>query len=342
MRKSLIGLLVFAPLALAQTQTYTYSYGGLPLPIDPNDWNVVAALPVLVPRSIAITKVTAYVQVQFSGVGDLNVYLYSAAGTRTKLLERNCGSLVNIDTTFDDSASTKFSSFCPTEAGRGPFQGNEPLANSNNQNAFGYWRLAVENNGSGKTGLVTGFSVTITGTPIGPPEFGSSTVVSTSSFQAGLVAPGDQISIIGTSLGPADGVRADATQTLPNSLGETVVTFDGLPTSLYYVSSNLVSLQAPTSLSPNSITQFKVVTTGGQSAPVPLPVTSTNPGIFTYEAGGQGQARALNQDGTANGDGSNIGVDKPALAGSIISVFATGLGPVSPAIPQGTPAPLSP
>ena len=42
-----------------------------------------------------------------SGVGDLNVYLYSADGTRTKLLERNCGGLLNIDTTFDDSATTK-------------------------------------------------------------------------------------------------------------------------------------------------------------------------------------------------------------------------------------------
>ena len=107
--------------------------------------------------------------------------------------------------------------FCPAEAGRGPFRGNEPLANWNNQNAFGYWRLAVENNGSGHTGLVTGFSITITGTALGPPAIGPNTIVSTSSFLTGLVAPGDQISIFGVNLGPTTGVRSDPTTPLPTT-----------------------------------------------------------------------------------------------------------------------------
>src|SRR5262245_1866670 len=98
----LLALVVCAPQAFPQSQTYTYSYSGVPQPIYPDDWNTAAVVTVLVPRSIAITKVTAAVQVQFSGVGDLNVYMFSPQGTRTKLLERNCGNLVNIDTTFDD------------------------------------------------------------------------------------------------------------------------------------------------------------------------------------------------------------------------------------------------
>jgi hypothetical protein len=40
---------------------------------------------------------------QFSGVGDLNVYMRPPAGTGTKLLERNFGRLVNIDATFNNS-----------------------------------------------------------------------------------------------------------------------------------------------------------------------------------------------------------------------------------------------
>lgn len=342
MHKSLLVLAAFAPLALAQSQAFTYTYDGLPLPVYPDDWNVVAVTSILVPRSIAIAKVTVSVQVQYSGVGDLNVYLYSANGTRTKLLERNCGSLQNIDTTFDDSAPSKYADFCPSEAGRGPFRGNEPLGNSVNQNAMGYWRLAVENNGGSGTGLVTGFSITITGTALGSPAVGPKTIVSTTTFESGTVAPGDLIGLFGVGLGPVSGIRADASHALPTSLGQTSVMFDGTPAPLFYVSDKFVAVQAPLTLTSGSTTQIQVNATTGSSAAVPLPVIAVNPGILTYEDGGTGQARVINSDGSLNGDGSITGSDKPAAAGSVIQVFATGLGPTQPAIPQGTPAPNAP
>ena len=90
MRRLVVNLLAFVPL-LAQTQTFTYTYTGLPFPVYPDDWNTVAVTTVFVGRSIQISKVTASVQVQYSGVGDLNIYMYSPDATRTKLLERNCG-----------------------------------------------------------------------------------------------------------------------------------------------------------------------------------------------------------------------------------------------------------
>src|SRR5512142_2339754 len=120
MRKLLPALMMFASLALCQTQTFTYTYSGLPLPIFPDDWNTSSIASILVPKSISVTKVTASVQVQYSGVGDLNLFLWSPSGTRTKLLERNCGGLQNIDTSFDDSASAMYHDVCPTEPGRGP------------------------------------------------------------------------------------------------------------------------------------------------------------------------------------------------------------------------------
>ncbi len=342
MRKLIVTLLAFVPLAFAQTQTFTYTYTGLPLPVYPDDWNTVAVISMFVGKSIQITKVTASVQVEFSGVGDLNVYMWSPAGTRTKLLERNCGGLVNIDTTFDDSASSKYADFCPAEAGRGPFQGNEPLANWNNQNAFGSWRLGVENNGSSRTGLVTGFSITITGTVLGPPAIGLNTVVSTSSFLPGLVAPGDQISVFGVNLGPTTGVRSDPTSTLPTTVSGTTVTFDGVAAPIYYVSDQVVSVQAPTSLNTGALTRIQVANSSGSSLSIPLIASMANPGVFTYEAGGGGQAKGINQDGSPNGDGSIFGSDKPAPTGSVISVYATGLGAVTPAVAAGTAAPSSP
>jgi uncharacterized protein (TIGR03437 family) len=280
--------------------------------------------------------------VQFNGVGDLNVFLWSPAGTRTKLLERNCGGLQNIETTFDDSAPSKYADFCPAEAGRGPFRGNEPLGNSTNQNAFGYWRLGVENNGSSRTGLLTGFSITITGTVLGPPAIGPNTIVSTASFDGSSVAPGDQVSIFGVNLGPADGVRADASRNLPTTLGQTTVTFDGTPASLYYVSDKFVAVQVPTTLASGATARIQVVSSAGSSAVVLQPVVAAKPGVFTYDAGGRGQAKAINPDGSLNGDGSISGSDKPAEPGSVIQVFATGLGPVEPPIPQGALAPAGP
>jgi len=330
-------------LAFAQApDSFTYTYTGLPLPVYPDDWNTIAVARIFVGRSIKITKVTASVQVQFSGVGDLNVFMWSPEGTRTKLLERNCGSLNNIDTTFDDSAPTKFSDACPTQAGTGSFRGNEPLGNWNNQNGYGYWRLGIENNGSGQTGTVTGYSITITGTALGPPSIGSSTIVSTSSFLPGLAAPGDQLSILGVNLGPRGGLRADAGKSLPTTLGGTTVTFDGVAAPIYYAADRFVSVQVPTTLSTGGTVNVQVMNTNGSSTNVPIIGANVNPGIFTYEVGGTGQARAFNQDGSLNGDGSVSGSDRPAAPGSIVSIYATGLGVVTPAVPAGAIAPSSP
>src|SRR5512137_2818358 len=100
--------------------TVTYTYSGLPLPLPVDSANVAALLQVVVPRSLTITKVTASVQVNYPAIGDLNVYMFSPKGTRAKLLERNCGSLLNIDSSFDDAATSKYADFCPPEPGRGP------------------------------------------------------------------------------------------------------------------------------------------------------------------------------------------------------------------------------
>jgi uncharacterized protein (TIGR03437 family) len=341
MRKIILSLMMGAPILFGQAQTFTYTYSGLPIPVYPDDWDSVAVATIFVPRAISITKVTASVQVQYSNVGDLNIFMWSAAGTRIKLLERNCGSLQNVDTTFDDAAGTRYSDTCPTEAGRGPFRGNEPLANANGQLAFGYWRIGVENNGSdNRTGTLSGFSITITGTPVGAPGIGPNTIVSTSSFQSGDVAPGDQVSIFGVNLGPLTGVRAEAGRPLPTSLGGTTVSFDGVAAPIFYASHNYVAVQAP-ALTAGSTTRIQVTSSSGTSSAVSLPVVPVKPGILTNEAGGKGPAKAINQDGSVNGDGS-ANSSRGAAPGSVIALYATGLGAVNPSISPGNPAPASP
>jgi adhesin/invasin len=69
---------------------------------------------------------------------------------------------------------------------------------------------------------------------------------------------------------------------------------------------------------------------------------AAKPGIFTYDAVGGGQAKAINEDGSGNGNGSINSSHTAAAPGSIVQIFATGLGAVDPAVTQGTPAPSSP
>jgi uncharacterized protein (TIGR03437 family) len=344
MRKVLLVLTALVPAGFAQSITYTANYSGLPVLIPPNSNNAFAAVRVLMPKSLIIQKVTVTMQVSYPNVGDLNVFIYSPQGTRSKLLEKNCSGLANIDTTFDDGATTRFASFCPQEAGRGPFSGNEPLANSNGQNSLGYWLLAVQNNTSQNTGFVNSVSFTITGPVGGPAAIVNQTIVSASSFKSGSVSPGELISVYGANLGPSTPVSASGSGNLPTSLGGTTVTFDGVAVPVYYVSSNLVSIQTPVTLTPGATTQIQVTSTFGASSTISLPVVPARPGLFTIESGGGGQASAVNQDGSINGNGTVTanGSDKPAPAGSVISVYASGLGPVSPVIPAGTPAPSNP
>src|SRR5881392_3676861 len=108
--------------AAAQTQTATYSYAGAPIPILPSTAGVSAVAEIYVPTNLIITNVTAQIQITYPTIGDLRVYLYSANGTRTILLQNDCGKLANVNTTSDDTAQSKFSDFCPVEAGRGPFR----------------------------------------------------------------------------------------------------------------------------------------------------------------------------------------------------------------------------
>jgi len=156
------------------------------------------------------------------------------------------------------------------------------------------------------------------------------------------VSAGPGGSRFGVNLGPSTGVRSDTSSTLNTTLGGTTVTFDGVAAPIYYVSDRVVSVQAPTGLNTGALTRIQVVNSSGSSSAIPLIASTANPGVFTYEVGGGGQAKAINQDGSANGDGSILGSDKPAPRGSVISAYTTGLGAVTPAVAAGTPAPSSP
>ena len=328
-------MLIACPL-FAQT-TATYSYNGLPLPIPGDASNTITVANIFVPRSLKMTKVTAQVQIQYPNSGDLKLYLFSPSGTRTILLSHDC-SVANVDTTFDDSAPSSWKDFCPVEAGRGPFRPDEPLSNFNNDDSsFGAWQLAVQNDVSdSRSGYLTAVSLTITGTPLNPPAIRSTTVANAANIRnSGSIAPGELVSVYGLALGPQEGMSASSGN-LPTSLGGSSVTINGTAVPIAYASQYRIDIQVPFALTAGSTAMIQVTSNSLTSAAVPVSVVSVAPAVFTRSVDGVGQAMAVNADRSQNSATS------PAAKGSTISLYATGLGVASPAVPAGTVPPNTP
>ncbi len=105
------------------------------------------------------------------------------------------------------------------------------------------------------------------------------------------------------------------------------MTFDGKPAPLIWVQDAQINAVAPWSLTPGQTTQVCVSYQNVKTNCLTVPVAQASPGVFTVDGV---HAAALNQDGTINS------ADHPAPVGSIISVWATGLGPIDPAQGDGT------
>jgi uncharacterized protein (TIGR03437 family) len=134
---------------------------------------------------------------------------------------------------------------------------------------------------------------------------------------------GEVISIMGEKLGPPEplvGV-ADSMGRLPTSLGGTRVFVSGRPATLLYVNERQINAVVPFEL-PNRPAVVSVERNQAQSDSSQIGLARALPGLFTIA--GEGGAAALNQDGTINS------ASNPAPRGSVISLFGTGFGAMSP------------
>jgi uncharacterized protein (TIGR03437 family) len=152
-------------------------------------------------------------------------------------------------------------------------------------------------------------------------SFTASAATGTSPFAAGQL-----ISIYGTQLGPSagSGIQLGPGGAVTTSNGGTQVLFGGAAAPILYTGAGQVNAAIPCSLAGQTSTQMVVEYLGAQSAPVTLSLGPAAPGIFTADGSGQGQAAALNQDNSFNGPSN------PAPPGSIVTFYATGVGPTSP------------
>ncbi len=160
-------------------------------------------------------------------------------------------------------------------------------------------------------------------------------VISAASYQpglAGVVAPGQIVTLFGSGLGPETltTLQLDANNRVDTLLNGVRVLFDGTPAPLIYVSSRQLSAVVPYSVPINGRTTVQVDYQGQRSNPLVLWVAPALVGVFTQDSSGRGPGAILNEDGSINSPSN------PAARGSVIVLYGTGEGRVNPPVPDGS------
>lgn len=140
------------------------------------------------------------------------------------------------------------------------------------------------------------------------------------------LAPGEIVVLFGSGLGPA--TMATATPVngqYPTTVGGTTVKIGGIAAPLLYASAGMVSAVVPFGIDGLNTVQVTVGYNGKTSRVGNYLVLPTAPGVFTADSSGAGQAKALNQDGSANS------ATNPAHVGDNVTLFITGAGQTIPA-----------
>ncbi len=156
-------------------------------------------------------------------------------------------------------------------------------------------------------------------------------VVNAASYVGGGVAPGEIVTLFGSSMGPSELVRLRLTddRRLATTLADTRILFNGVPAPLLYVSDKQSSAIVPYAVADRTSVEVQVEYRGVQSDPVTVPVLRSRPGIFSQDGTGHGLGAILNEDGSLNSPSN------PAARGSIISIFGTGGGETAPDVVDG-------
>ena len=138
------------------------------------------------------------------------------------------------------------------------------------------------------------------------------------------LAPGSIATVYGSLL--ADNSTAD-------------VRLDGIAAPVFYASGGQVNFQAPWELAGKDSARLTVTAAGETSAPVEVAIAPAAPGIFTIDGL---QGAIVSADWTLAAPTGAFPGSHPTKRGDFITIFATGLGPVTAAQSTGGTAPATP
>lgn len=173
---------------------------------------------------------------------------------------------------------------------------------------------ALNNNG---TGISPGEIITLYGTNLGPCQ--SSTAVTTTACS----------SEVATTL------ALDSAGLVTSSLAGTQVLFNGVPGPMIFTEDGQAAVVVPYEIAGQNTVSVVVSYLGAETAPIQFKVVPANPGLFTLNYSGQGDAAILrlNSDGTVSG----INASSPASVGDFLELYGQGYGVASPStsLPDG-------
>jgi len=302
--------------SVAGTTTVTASYSG-----DANFNGSSATVTVtttLINSTTTVTANPATFAIGASTVLTATVKGASGAATPTGAVTFNLGSILLVSGTLTGSIGTATASAI--------------IPGSQLGSIAGAYTVTATYGGDGN---FSGSSATVSVTTISPTPVPTVTSVeNAASYVSGTVSPGEIVTLFGSNLGPAQLASLTLTSAglVSTELAGTVVSFNGTAAPLWYTSFGQVAAIVPYELAGATTANVTVSYQGQVSAPFPVTVTSSVPGIFTANASGTGQAVALNQDYTVNSASNPIG------AGGIVILYATGEGQTAPGGVDGLPA----
>ena len=170
--------------------------------------------------------------------------------------------------------------------------------------------------------------------PSKAPVISSSGIVNAASLLGGAIAPGELISIFGSNFGTA-GIQTTSPvdNIVPQTLGNLRVSIGGneggAEAAITAATASQINVFVPYEIAGNTSVTIGVSADYADAISVTLPVAKSAFGLSTADASGSGQGAILNQDGSYNSDSN------PAPVGSVVSLFGTGEGLTTPALPDG-------
>jgi uncharacterized protein (TIGR03437 family) len=151
----------------------------------------------------------------------------------------------------------------------------------------------------------------------------------------GKIAGGELISLFGTNIGPASpaGLKLNPDGKVSTTLAGIQVMIGGLPAPLTYAKKDQINAVAPYLM--GSYPLLQILRDGAVVGTVQLSAIAADPGVFplpdpSQPLGMVPLAAAVNEEGTINS------AEKPAKFGSIVAIYATGIGPVDPTPDDGS------
>jgi uncharacterized protein (TIGR03437 family) len=251
-----------------------------------------------------------------------------------------CGNLVGPNGQ-NATVTANFSDKEPTQAmthiGSGIWQvGWKPL------NAGPVVVVVVAISATGNPAAAAGGSATLSGTVSAPAPTGATPLVTAqevaqaASDLGGVpIAPGGLITVYGSNL--SDGAAQNNGLPLPQMLSGTQVLLGNQPLPILYTNTGQLNVQVPYGVPVNTQYQLTVQHGNTLSLPQSLVVAQAQPGIFTTNQQSTGQGSIVKSDGV-----TLVQPGTPASAGDTIVIYCTGLGAVTPAVMEGSPAPMGP